>query len=150
MTRALRLLAAIGFIWIVGLFVLRLTGVVRGEPFTSSFAAYRLMMTMRGALCIAVGILALVLAAIRRQFLWIALFTVLLALLPIVALLILQPPVSAFSLFFVLFSAPELFGRYAWMTLTPALIPGAAFIYTLVAADGSHTVNERVSTAVDA
>lgn len=147
MTRMLRLLAAVSFISIVGLFIL----VIRGEHFVSSFIAYMLVATARGALCIAVGILARVLAVIRRQILWGALFALLLALLPMVSLLTLQPPVSAFALFFLLFSAPvELFGHYAWIALTPALIPGVAFIYTLVAADGRHTSNEKALATVDA
>lgn len=88
MTRMLRLLAAVGFISIVGLFIL----VIRGEHLVPSFTAYRLVVTARGALCIAVGVLALVLAVIRRQILWGALFALLLALLPMVALLTLEPP----------------------------------------------------------
>jgi hypothetical protein len=112
-----------------------------------SFATYTLAATLRGALCFAVGVLALVVTAIRRQILWFALFALLLVLLHMVTLLVFRPPANTLGLF----SAPlELLGQHAWITLTPALIPGAAFIYTLVAIDGRHTVNEEAPTAFDA
>jgi hypothetical protein len=34
----------------------------------------------------------------------------------------------------------ELAGQYAWVFLLPALIPGVAFVYTLIAQDGRHAV----------
>jgi len=136
MVRTLRLLAAISFIWIVGSFVLAVTDGAR-YPFTSSIAIYGFVASLGGELVFAVGLLALVATASRRHVAWFALFALLLALLHVLPQFIFQPPVS----FLALFGAPlEVAGQYAWVFLLPALIPGVAFVYTLIAQDGCHAV----------
>jgi hypothetical protein len=136
MLRTLRILAAISFIWMVGSFLLAVTEGTR-YPFTSSRATYAFVASLCGELAFTVGILALVATASRQHAAWFALFALLVTLLHVLPQFIFQPPVS----FLALFEAPlELAGQYAWVFLLPALIPGVAFVYTLIAQDGRHAV----------
>ena len=139
MLRTLRILAAISFIWMVGSFLLAVTE-GSGYPFTSSRATYFLVASLRGELAFTVGILALVATASRRHVAWFALFALLVTLLHVLPQVIFQPPVN----FLALFEAPpELAGQYAWVFLLPALIPGVAFVYTLIAQDGRRAVTKE-------
>jgi hypothetical protein len=136
MLRTLRILAAISFIWLVGSFLLAVTE-GSGYPFISSHATYFLVASLCGELVLIVGILALVATASRRRVAWFALFALLVTLLHVLPQIIFQPPVN----FLALFEAPpELAGQYAWILLLPALIPGMAFVYTLIARDDYHAV----------
>jgi hypothetical protein len=136
MLRTLRILAAISFIWMVGSFLLAVTEGAR-YPFTSSRATYFLVASLCGELVFTVGILALVATASRRRVGWFALFALLVTLLHVLPQVIFQPPVSFLALFEF---PPELAGQYAWVFLLPALIPGMAFVYTLIARNNHHAV----------
>lgn len=136
MLRMLRLLAAISCGWMVGVFLLRLIG---GEAILGSFASVRLLSTLGGELGFVVGILALVVTASRREFAWFTLFALLVALLHVLPLLIFQTP--PYPTFLALFEAPpELLGSRTWVLLLPALLPGAAFIYTLITQESRPVV----------
>jgi hypothetical protein len=129
MLRTLRMLAAISFVWMVGFFLLRVTIIASGVRFMVPFATFSLLSTLCGELGFAVGILALVATVSRRQIAWCVLFALLLALLHVLPLLIFRPSPS-YPDFLALFEAPPvIFGRYIWVVLLPALIPGLAFIY---------------------
>jgi hypothetical protein len=127
MLRTLRVLAAISFIWMGGLFLSRVTDLGGG----AAFAAISWLSGLGGELGFAVGILALVVTASRRQIAWCVLFALLLALLHVPPLLLFRPS-PVYPDFLALFTAPMvLFGRYTWVVLLLALIPALAFIYTL-------------------
>jgi hypothetical protein len=145
-TLTLRLFAAISFVWIVGFFLLIVTGGTGGEPFGLSFGAARFAASLGGELVLAVGILALVATASHRQFVWFALFALLLGLLHVLTLIIFQPFADVLTLFEV---PMGLLGRFAWVVLLPALIPGTALAYTIVCGDGRRVVAEQLPS-VDA
>ena len=156
MLHTLHVLAAISFIWIVGIFLLRDTSFGVGETFIASFATISFVSTLGGELGFAVGILALVVAASRRQIAWCALFALLLVLLHVLPVLIFRALIISRILvypnFLDLYAAPSgVFGRYWWTVLLPALIPGAAFIYAgkvLAAAQSGPAVADLTRTSL--
>jgi hypothetical protein len=80
---------------------------------------------------------ALVIAASRRQNAWLALFALLLVLLNALPFFIFESPVPAG--FLAIYDLPiRVMGRGAWIVLLPALIPGTAFVYTLITLLGEH------------
>src|SRR5258708_31441869 len=80
MLHALHVLAAISFIWIVGIFLLLDTSFGVGETFIASCATISFVSTLGGELGFAVGLLALVVAAFRPHIACCALFVLLLSL----------------------------------------------------------------------
>jgi len=141
MLRRLRVLAAISFVWMVGLFQLRFTPLGSGVYFMVPFATISFLSTLGAELSFAVGILAVVVAASRRQIAWCVLFALLLALLHVLPVLIFREltvfRTVAYPNFLDLYAAPpEVFGANAWLILLPALIPGKAFIYARMVQDG--------------
>jgi hypothetical protein len=142
MLRTLRVLAVVGFAWMVGLFLQRVTGVGGGKPFMAPFTPISFLSTLGGELSFAVGILALMVTASRRQIAWCGLFALLVALLHVLPVLFFQSllkfPNSVYPDFLSLFAVP--LGPRAWVVLLPALIPGVAFIYTLMVQDGRPMV----------
>ena len=91
------------------------------------------------------GVVALVATASRRHFAWCALFALLLVLLHVLPTFIFWTP--PYPDFLAIFAAPmELFGQKAWVILLPALIPGTAYAYALIAGDSRPAVTEEEET----
>jgi len=135
--RTLRTLAALSVVWIVGYFLLTVTGALSGAPFLLPWAVYAEVAPLGAELGFVVGILALMATASRRHVAWFALFALLVALLHLLPLVIFKTPAT----FLTVFQVPVvLFAQGAWVVLLPALLPGIAYVYTLIVADGTPLV----------
>jgi hypothetical protein len=138
----------------VGLFLPFFTPFSLGVPFHALFTTLSLLSTLGGELGFAVGILALVVAASRRQIAWCALFALFLVLLQVLPALVFQAMFISRAFVFPNFldlvaAPPGVLGSFRWVVLLPALLPGAAFIYAakvVAAEEGGPTVADLTRT----
>ena len=143
MLRTLRILAPISFVWMVGIFLIRVTSIGSGGPIAVlpplPPVIVGLLSTLGGELGFAVGVVALVAAVSHRQLAWGALFALLLVLLHVLPMFMYRTP--AFPDPLALFAAPlAIFGQKTWVILLPALIPAVVFAYALIAEDARPAV----------
>src|SRR5260221_6037685 len=120
--RTLCTLAALSVVWIVGYFLLTVTGAFSGAPFLLPWAVYTEVAPLGAELGFVVGILALMATASRRHVAWLALVALLVALLHLLPLVIFKTPAT----FLTVFQVPVvLFAQGAWVVLLPALLPAS-------------------------